>query len=80
MSFLALNNADFQFDIKALISKAYTITEALPTTSQVELINMREFVNVTLNENSKTFVIHILVLKITKNLIHLFQAAQIAAL
>ncbi len=80
MSFLVLNNADFQLDIKALVSKTYTIAEALPNMSQVELINMREFVNVAINENSKTFVVHISALKITKSLIHPFQAAQIAAL
>ncbi len=41
MLFLALNNADFQFSAKKFTWRTYTAAEALPTTSQVKLMDKR---------------------------------------
>lgn len=59
MLFLSLNNANIDFDIKDLIWRSYTAIEALPTTSQVELINKKEFAKTARNKNFKIFVVHI---------------------
>ncbi len=64
MPFLALNNADFQFGAKELTWRSYTIAEALPTTSQVELIDKREFAKAALDGNSETFVVYVAALEI----------------
>ncbi len=88
MHFLALSNANFQFGVEELIWRSYTVAEALPTTSRVELIDKREFVKAILDGNSETFVVHVSTLEISTAMpIHLsrvFQLqddlAQIAAL
>lgn len=61
--FLSFSNTDFQFNVRELIWRSYIVVEALPTTNQVKLIDKREFVKVTLDENSETFVIHISILE-----------------
>ncbi len=72
MPFLALNNANFQFDAEKLTWRSYTTAEALSTTSQVKLIDKREFAKAALDENLETFVVHILALNVTEPSIHLF--------
>ncbi len=72
MPFLALSNANFQFSAEELTWRTYTVVKALPTTSQVKLINKREFFKAALNENLETFVVHILALDFTKSSIHPF--------
>ena len=65
MSFLFLNNADVEFaELGKLIWKTCTTIVALPTTSQVELIDKKEFAGAALNQNSKTFVVHVTVLEV----------------
>ena len=59
MLFLTFSNADVQFLEKELTWRSYTTAEALPTTKQVEPINKKKFAKVTLDENSKIFVIHV---------------------
>ncbi len=78
MPFLALSNADFQFSAEELTWRTYSITEALPTTSRVDLINRREFAKAALDESSETLVVHVATLEAMT--IHPFRAAQIAAL
>ncbi len=56
----------------------YTSVEALPTTCWAKLIDKREFAKAALDKNCETFVIYVLALEAMT--IHLFQAAQIAAL
>ena len=84
MPFLTLSNANIQFAEKEPIWRSYTAAEALPTTKRIELIDKKEFAKATLDEESKTFVIHIAVLEAlvesAEMTIHLAQAAQIAAL
>ncbi len=78
--FLTLSNANFQFGAEELTWKTYTVAEALPTTSWVELIDKREFAKVALDENLETFVVHVSALDVAESSIHPSQAAQIAAL
>ncbi len=77
---LALSNVNFQFGAEKLTWRSYTVAEALFTISRVKLINKRKFAMVALDENLKTFVVHISALNVAELLIHLFQTAQIAAL
>ncbi len=65
MLFLAFNNADIQFGTEKLTWRFYTITEALSTSSWVELIDKTGFAKATLDENSKTFVMHVAILEAT---------------
>ncbi len=79
MFFLSLSNADVEFaKLEKLTWRLYTTIETLPTNSQVELIDKREFIKAPLDENSDTFVIHVATLEVMT--IHLFWVAQIAAL
>ncbi len=80
MLFLVFSNTDIQFSIEELTWRIYTIAEALPTISRVELIDKREFAKTILNENLKTFVVHISALDITESSIYPFQATQITIL
>ena len=72
MPFLALSNADVEFtELGKLTWRSYIAAEALPTTSQIELIDKREFARAGLDKNSKTFVIYVAVLEVlTTMLIH----------
>ncbi len=70
MPFLSLSNADIQFGVKELTWWTYTVAEALPTTSWVELIDRREFAKAMLDKNLETFVAQISALETTKDLIH----------
>ena len=78
MLFLALTNVNFQFGVKKLTQKAYTIAEALPTIIWIKLIDEREFDKIALDQNLGTFIIHVSNLEATT--IYTFWAAQIAAL
>ena len=77
MLFLSFSNIDIKFvKLKKLTWRTYIIIKALPTTSWVKLINKREFARVTLDENFKTFVIHITALKMsTAMFIYLFRTS-----
>ena len=80
MPFLAFSNADVEFtELEKLTWRSYTTVEALPITSQVELINKKEFAKAVLDKNSKTFVVHVAALG-AKTSIHPSQTAQIAIL
>ncbi len=78
MPFLDLSNANFQFGAEELTWRTYTVTEALPTSSRVELIDKKEFAKTALDQNSETFVMHVATLEAT--IIHPSRAAQIATL
>lgn len=79
MFFLVFSTVNFQFDAEKLSWKSYTITKALSTISQVELIDKKEVAKAALDKNSKTFVVYIVALEILKFdriIIHLFRLAQ----
>lgn len=80
--FLTFSNVDIKSFGKELIWRFYTTTKALPTTKQIEFIDKKEFVKMTLNENFKTFMMHIVILEasVSRMIIHLLRVAQIAAL
>lgn len=63
MLFFIFNNSNIQFVEKKLNQRFYTVAKALPTTKWVELMNKEEFVKMTLDENSKIFVMHVVSLK-----------------
>ena len=78
MLFLAFSNTNFQFDAEKLTWRSYTTTEALFTTSWVEIINKKEFAKTTLDKNSKTFIVHITALEVLIVIsIHLSRAFQV---
>lgn len=67
MLFLSFINANVDFaKQEKLTQRSYTTTKALLTTSQAKLINKRVFAKTVLDENSKTFVIHVIVLEFTE--------------
>ncbi len=64
MLFISLSNTNIEFaELEKLTWRSYTVAEALLTISRVELISKREFAKAALDENSKTFVLHVLALK-----------------
>lgn len=64
MLFRFFSNANLEFRNKKLTWGMYTIAEAIPTSKQVKLIDKYEFVKAALDENSETFVVHIVALKV----------------
>ena len=79
MSFLTLNNADIQFAEKRLTWNVYTTAKALSNTKWIKLINKKDFAGAALDEESKTFVMHIFALRVlsgsAKMMMHPLQAA-----
>lgn len=59
MPFLIFANADIRFAKRMLVWRSYTAAEALLTTKRVELIKKKEFVAAALNEDKKTFAVHV---------------------
>lgn len=70
MSFFFLGNVDFNFEMKGFTVRLLTNINTLSTTSRVQLIDEHEFAKTALDENSKTFVVHVAALKFTKMTIH----------
>ena len=59
MFFLKISNADVSFGEETLIWKSYITNKLLPTTKPVQLIAPKEFVIVTIDLDSKTFVVYV---------------------
>ena len=59
MLFLKISNMDKSFGEKTLKWKLYTTKKHLPTTKQVQFVNLKEFVIAALDTDSKTFIIHV---------------------
>ncbi len=67
-----------QFGTEKLTWKSYTIAKTLPTTGRLKLIDKREFTKVVLDQNSETFVIHVVALEVlTAMPIYSFRTSQI---
>lgn len=80
MSSSTLNNINVQFDAESISWKFYTFIKALSNTHWVELINKYKFVIVALDGNTKTFLVHIAILKapeLIRIIIHSFKSVQI---
>lgn len=71
MAFLTFSNTDVSFAKKKFTWNTYITAEALLTTKQVKFINKQKFVKAMLNNNSKTFVVHVTFLSLVSTLIHL---------
>ena len=77
MLFLKIRNADILFSKKTLTWKSYIINKALSTTKQIWNVDLKEFVIVALNADSKTFVIHMIIKKPEKIPVNFEKQAQI---
>lgn len=81
MLFLFLTNANFQFSAGKLTWKPYNFAAVLPITSQMKLIDKKEFAKIALDKNLKTFVVYISALEVTEGpAIHPSRLARIATL
>ena len=81
MLFLTFSNTNIPFTEKKLIWRFYTFAKTLSTIYQIELINKKEFIKVSLDKNIKVFVVYINSLSLrSKIIIHLSRKAQIALL
>lgn len=71
MHLLVFSNTDFQFGAEKLSWRSYITAKALLTTSRVEFIDKKEFAKAALDENFETFILHVIILKVsTTILIH----------
>ena len=70
MIFLKISNADVLFGKGTLTWKFYTITKALLTTKQVQIVDLKEFVKAALDLDSKTFVVHVAIRRQEKMVIN----------
>ena len=80
MPFLALSNADIQFDTECFTWRFYNVIEALPKTRRVELINKDKFAKALLDKKSETFVIYVAALEALELAAHHFRAPPLATL
>ena len=68
--FLALSNADIQFDIKSLTYRSYNAAEALPIARRVKIINKHKSAQAIFDNKSGTFVMYIAAMKALKPAIY----------
>lgn len=65
MPFLSFSKTNIEFiEQKKPTWRSYDITQALPNTNQINLINKWEFDKAALDENYEIFVIHVAILDI----------------
>ena len=79
MPFLEISNADVAFGERTLTWKSYTISEALPTTERVRLVDPKEFVIAALDADSETFVVYVAIREREKIAMEPNRKAQIEA-
>ena len=79
MFFLKISNADVSFGEKTLMWRTYTTNGALPTTEQVQIVDLKEFVIAALDVDSKTFVVHVAIREREKMPVHSKRQAQVGA-
>ena len=70
MPFLKISNADVSFGEGTLTWKTYITSKALPTIKQVYIVDLKKFVIVALNINSKTFVMYVAIREQEKMPVH----------
>ena len=80
MLFLKISNAHVLFGKKTLTWRTYAINEVLPTTKQVQIVNLKEFVIAVLDINSKTFVVYVAIREREEMPVHSKGQAQVGAL
>ena len=61
MLFVKISNANILFDKKIFIWKFYITNKTLFTIKQVKIVNSKEFVIMTLDADSKTFVVYMVI-------------------
>ena len=79
MFFLKISNADMLFGKKTLMWMFYTTNQTLPTTEQVQIIKLKEFVIAMLDTDNKTFVMHMAIWKWEEMVIDSVKKVQIKA-
>ena len=79
MPFLKISNTDVSFGKRTLTQKSYITIKVLPTTTPVQIVNLKEFVIVVLDEDSKTFVIHVAIQEQKKIVMDSVKKTQIEA-
>ena len=77
--FLKISNANVAFGKEILTWKFYTTNKALPTTKQVKLINLKEFVIAALDVDGETFVGHVAIREQEEMAMNSDKKAQIEA-
>ena len=80
MPFLKISNMDVLFDEKTLTWRIFTTNEALSTTKQVQIVDLKKFFTVALDVNSKTFVVHVAIQEREKTPVHSKRQVQVEAL
>lgn len=79
MPFFSLSNVDIKFEKRGLTWTKYRAAKVLPTSCRIKLIDKKEIAKAALDRNSKTFLIHVVVLKAKKlagMTIYFFKASQ----
>ena len=67
------------FDRKTLMWRTYITNKVLLTIKQMQIINKKNFVIIALNADNKTFVVHMIIQKQEKMLVHAKKQTQIKA-
>ena len=80
MFFLKISNIGVSFAKNRLTRKFYTTNKALSIIKQVSIVNLKEFVIVALDVNSKIFILHVAIQKWEKIRIYFKKQAYIRVL
>ena len=80
MSFLKISNVDMLFGKETLTWKFYTTNEALLTTKQVQIVDLKELIIAAFNADSETFVVHVTIWEQKEMPVHLEKQVQVGAL
>ena len=80
MPFLKISNVGIAFGERTLTWKTYTTNEALPTTEQIQVVKLKEFVIAALDTDSKTFIVYVAIRKREEMPVYAEKQAQVEAL
>ena len=78
--FLTFSNADIRFTERELVRRTYSTAEALLITRKIEITGKKEFAAAALNEEDKTFVVHMEALSVVDSSVYPSWQAQISLL
>ena len=78
--FFKISNVDVLFGKEILIWKFNTINKALPTTKQVQNVDLKNFFLAALNIDSKMFKVHVAIWERKKMLMYSKKQAQVGVL
>lgn len=72
IAFLSLSNSNWEFSTKRVIKRLYAVAKVLLIAKKIELISKYKLVELVLDKDTNTFVIHVTVLETPESAILMY--------